>query len=146
MNQWNGLWKTMTRSFVASFINALAFLCLSGAAQAQVNLQLISAGGNAPFGVFVGPNTLQVNGGGTIQVICDDYATETKFSTDTLKGNYAGYDFSSIVIYTPTIPNSAREFMWRMISEPAGIALLGTGLIVIGGIIRHRRSKSSPTV
>jgi hypothetical protein len=75
----------MKRSFVAVFINALAFFCISGGAQAQVNLQ------------------------------------------------------------PATISSSAQEFMGRMTSEPAAIALFGTGLLVIGGIIRRRRSKSIPS-
>ena len=45
-------------------------ICLSIAgvvhAQTEVSLTLTSAGSNAPYGVYVGPYTLQVNGGGTI--------------------------------------------------------------------------------
>jgi hypothetical protein len=75
----------MKRSVFAIFINALTVFCFSGAAQAHVNLQLISAGG----------------------------------------------------------ASGAQLFLERMTSEPASIALLGAGLLVIGGAIRRRRSKGN---
>ena len=38
---------------------------------------------------------------------------------------------------------SAQDFLEKMTSEPASIALLGAGLLVVGGLIRHQRSRNN---
>ena len=52
----------MRRSFVAVMINALIFLCVSGAAYARFDHGLIGAGGHASFGFVAAGETLHVQG------------------------------------------------------------------------------------
>jgi hypothetical protein len=57
----------------------VTYFCIAGATQAQVpvTLKLVSPGSNISNNFYVGPYTLQVNGGGNISVVCDDFGTET---------------------------------------------------------------------
>jgi len=69
----------------------IAYFCVGEVAHAQttVNLKLITAGSNAPFGVYTGPYTLQVNGAGTIQAVCDDFSHDTSINQQWQANTYA---------------------------------------------------------
>jgi hypothetical protein len=71
----------MKRYSVAFCVCVVAYFCITGVSQAQVNLELVSPGSNIANSVYVGPYTLSVNGAGTIQAVCDDRDTETGNST-----------------------------------------------------------------
>ena len=59
---------------------ALAFFCAAPAAFPSVTMELTAAGPNSLAGVYIGPYTVTIDGVPT-QAICDDYETETYFST-----------------------------------------------------------------
>ena len=58
--------------------------------------------------------------------------------------NLTNYDFSSVVVLTPVCTtdcaNSPQEFLGQVppVPEPSSILFLGTGLLVVGTVLRKR--------
>jgi hypothetical protein len=59
--------------------------------------------------------------------------------------SYVGDTFSNIVIYTPTTPGVAQEFMGET-PEPATVALFGLALLAAVVVMRRRQSGLSGTL
>lgn len=67
----------MKRHLLAVMITAVALSCAPRVVRADnINLTLTSPGNMVDNGVYVGPYTAQITGGGLVQIICDNYDTE----------------------------------------------------------------------
>jgi PEP-CTERM motif len=100
---------TLKRYFLPIF-TAVVFFCCAGTAHAQVTLQLVSPGTNVVAGVYVGPYTMQINGAGTIQIVCDDYSTETHSGPPPWTANvYTFANLSHTEFFNSTTPSTAAQ-------------------------------------
>ena len=71
----------MKRYSVAFCVCVVAYLCTAGMVRAQVTLTLVNPPSSIiANGVYVGPYSINVTGGGTVQLVCDDYVTETSLN------------------------------------------------------------------
>jgi hypothetical protein len=65
----------MKRSYLLAVAAAVLFFAPVLTQATTTNFTLVSAGSNVDSGVYVGPYTAQITGGGTIQFICDNFNT-----------------------------------------------------------------------
>jgi hypothetical protein len=64
--------------FLSLCVCAVSYLCAAGVTRAQVTLTLDNPPSSITANnIYVGPYSVHVTGGGTVQLVCDDYATET---------------------------------------------------------------------
>jgi hypothetical protein len=59
----------------------VGYLCTAGMVRAQVTLTLVNPPSSIiANNIYVGPYSINVTGGGTVQLVCDDYVTETSLN------------------------------------------------------------------
>jgi hypothetical protein len=95
MSKKNGKRDNMKKAILA--MTAASFLWFSGIGSALADqLQVTGVGGDsAPYGVYVGPYQVSVNGT-TSSLICDDYATDINLNYSWTATANLGSDFTSM--------------------------------------------------
>jgi hypothetical protein len=69
------------RYSVALCVCLLSYLFIAGVTRAQVTLTLVNPPSSIiANNIYVGPYSINVAGGGTVQLVCDDYVTETSLN------------------------------------------------------------------
>lgn len=70
-------------------------------------------------------------------------AASLAFDNGALAMNYSPGEYSNWVIWTPSPTDSSQEFISQPTPEPSALLLLGSGLICLSLLARHRARKSS---
>jgi hypothetical protein len=71
----------MKRYSLVFSLCVMSYSCMAGVARAQVTLTLVNPPSSIiSNNIYVGPYSINVTGGGTVQLVCDDYVTETSLS------------------------------------------------------------------
>ena len=100
----------MRRTIFLAVLLALGSLGLCGQARAD-QLTLTSVASNTYQGYFIGPYTVQVSGGGTLLVICDDFNTDV---SQGLVWNATGVTFSDPTFLKDVkfgnVPNALTDY------------------------------------
>jgi hypothetical protein len=101
----------MKRYSLVFSLCVMSYLCMAGVARAQVTLTLVNPPSSIiSNNIYVGPYSINITGGGTIQAVCDDYDTHSGFSPWTANVNTFATTLSNAKFFNlPSIHSGTTE-------------------------------------